>query len=141
MRPSIYTASKPKHAPRWRELRARGYNVIATWIDYADGGAVTDWQRLWLDCAREAADANITLVYIEPGDELRGAYVEMGIAIANHRRVMVVNPSNVKFTDAVNHPLVSVFDDIELALAVIDKLTKDAEASVKADIVNRRRAA
>lgn len=122
--PTIYTASKTRHAPMWRQLRATGWRVIATWIDYADGDSVTDWQRLWLSCAREAAEANVTLVYVERGDELRGAYVEMGVAIANQRRVILVNPDKVRVTDAVNHPLVTEYDSLDAGLAAIRSLHK-----------------
>jgi hypothetical protein len=128
LKPTIYTASKPRHAPMWRKLRMEGYNIIATWIDYADGSAIADWQKLWLDCTKEAAAANITLLYVEKDDEIRGAYVEMGIAIANHRRVMFVNPDRVHVSDAINHPLVTQYDNLYDALAVIRKLSDQAEA-------------
>jgi hypothetical protein len=125
--PTIYTASKTRHAAMWRDLREQGYRIIATWIDYADGSAVTDWQRLWLSCVSEAAAANIMLVYVERDDELRGAYVEMGVAIANQRRVMLVNPHRVRVSDVVNHPLVTEFEALDKALEAIRALHKPGQ--------------
>lgn len=130
---TIYTASKPRHAATWRAMRAEGFRIIATWIDYADGGAVVDWQRLWLDCVSEAAQANVTLVYIEHGDELRGAYIEMGVAIANNRRVFFVNPDNVRISDATHHPLVTTFDSLAAAKAALTNLSKVSVASSSSD--------
>ena len=133
MKPSIYAASKTSHAAKWRGLRLRGYNIISTWIDYADGTAVVDWQGLWLACARQAAAANVTLVYVEPGEELRGAYVEMGIAIASGRRIFFVNPGNVRVSDAINHPQVTEFDSLDAALKAIDHLAARAADGVIGD--------
>ena len=123
-RVTIYTASKPTHAPKWRKLRHDGLAIIATWIDYADDGAVVDWQKLWLSCVEEPARANITLLYIEEEETLRGAYVEMGVALANNRRVFIVNPHKVRVTDASHHPLVTCFTSLEVAVEAIKLLSK-----------------
>lgn len=121
MRPTVYTASKPRHAPLWRRLRDEGgLNVIATWINYAETeDAITDWVKLWVDCASEAACADVTLVYLEQGDELRGAYVEMGVALGCGKQVYFVNPDNAHVTDAIHHPLVTQFKTLEEAVAVL----------------------
>ncbi len=117
---SVYTASKPRHSQMWRKIRdTGGINIIATWIDFEKDEDIDCFQRLWIQCASEAAQADVTLLYIEPGDELRGAYVEMGIALASGKRVYVVNPQNVKVTDAINHPRVTVFANLGTALDAI----------------------
>lgn len=116
---TVYTASKPHHAPMWRAIRAAGLDIVATWIDFGDKSEVTDWTKLWVDCAAESALADVTLVYIEPGDELRGAYVEMGCALAAGKRVFFVNPNDVHVTDAVHHPMVSIFGSLHEAIAMI----------------------
>jgi hypothetical protein len=122
MKISIYTASKPRHASMWRELRSQGYNIIATWIDYPSDDHVLDWEKLWVDCFNEAKAAAVTLVYIEQGDQLRGAYVEMGIAMASGAMVFIANPHKERITDAIHHPLVTEFDTLAGALDAIDKL-------------------
>jgi hypothetical protein len=122
--PSIYTASKPRHAAMWRDLRdQQGYNVIATWIDYENDEAVQDWEKLWVDCFNEARAAAVTLVYLEAGDQLRGAYVEMGVAMASGALVFIANPHKERITDAIHHPQVTEFDSLAAALDAIDRLT------------------
>ena len=114
---TIYTASKPRHSPMWRARREEGHEIIATWIDYGpEDSDIPDWEKLWLDCVDEASRADITLVYLEDGDELRGAYVEMGVALAAGKRVYMVNRDKVRVTDAIHHPMVTEFATLDEAL-------------------------
>jgi nucleoside 2-deoxyribosyltransferase len=129
MSPTVYTASKPRHARMWRAMRKAGLNVIATWINYKDDTEVSDWEKLWIDCANEAAAADITLVYVEKGDELRGAYVEMGIAMASGKTVFLANPDGVRVTDAVHHPRVTEFHSLEEALDAIEQFGQMRESA------------
>ncbi len=121
--PTVYTASKTRHANIWRKLRDNGIlNIIATWINVDENDRNFDWEKLWIDCASESAAADITLVYLEDGDTLRGAYVEMGIAIASGRTVFLVNPHGENVTDARHHPLVSEFRYLTDAIAAIRRM-------------------
>lgn len=120
---TIYTASKTTHAAKWRELRDQGARVIATWIDdvvdkrpHAEGGAI-DHADLWLRCVAEARAASWTLLYAEPGEVLKGALVELGAALANHRRVAYVGPPDL--LTALRHPLVTHFASLDGAIAFI----------------------
>jgi hypothetical protein len=129
MKPTVYPASKPRHAPMWRNLRDRGHlNIIGTWINYdeKDDNTIPCWTGLWLACAREAAAADVTVVYVERDDVLRGAYVEMGVALASGKLVIVVNPDDVTVTDAVHHPMVTMVKSMGAALDKIDTIWKAA---------------
>lgn len=84
----IYMASKTIHAPKWRDLWDRqGFNIISTWIDEADEGQTLDWPDLWTRCLTEASTCDILVVYREPYEELKGAWVEVGAALASGRVV------------------------------------------------------
>lgn len=86
----IYIASKTTHGARWRDLRASGYPIISTWIDEAEVGATSNWPDLWHRCIKEASTAAATIVYREPGEVLKGAFVEMGAALSTGRVVFAV---------------------------------------------------
>lgn len=86
----IYTASKTKHADKWIDLRAKGYPINSTWIDEAGPGETIDHNDLWKRCLQESADAEVMILYREPGDELKGAWVELGVALTNDTKVFAV---------------------------------------------------
>ncbi len=88
--PAFYTASKTNHAAKWRQLRARGHNIIATWIDEADEGQSADYADLAERCIAEAAAADVTILYCQPGEILKGALLEVGAALAAGKEVRCV---------------------------------------------------
>ena len=77
----IYTASKTRHAPMWQQYRSDGYPVISTWIDEAGPGETQDHNDLWQRCIRESQMCEAMVVYREPDDVLKGAWLEMGVAL------------------------------------------------------------
>jgi len=92
--PSIYSASKIWHAPKWVDLRDNhGYNIIARWINIPCGtpddptGAKlltpAEKRQLWLNCQHDTVTADMTVVYAEKNNEQRGALVEMGMALGS----------------------------------------------------------
>lgn len=109
----IYIASKTKHGPRWRALRAAGEPIISTWIDEAEVGATSDWPDLWIRCVGEASCAAVTIVYAEAGEVLKGAWVEVGAALACGRRVIAVC---VDEFSVFHHPSIERSSTIEEAL-------------------------
>lgn len=99
----IYTASKTRHAPLWKERRECGFNVISTWIDEAGAGESASMVDLWIRCVREASEADALIVYAEDGDVLKGGLVEVGAALASGKPVYAVGPVQGSW---VEHPLV-----------------------------------
>jgi hypothetical protein len=117
--PSIYVASKTRHAHMWKQMRADGHLIVSSWIDEAGHGDTLDWADLWRRCVREVSSADICLVYRQGDELLKGALIEMGVAFAKDKRVFFVgNPGGI---DAVNHPLVTVFNSLESAIVAVDK--------------------
>lgn len=117
---TIYTASKTTHAHKWRELRSAGWPVIATWIDESGPGETADFSDLWTRCVSEAASAMAVLLYREPGEVLKGAFVEAGAALASGVPVHAIGCGEFSF---VNHPLVTQHATIDAALTAIRKAT------------------
>lgn len=77
----IYVASKVKHAEMWRDLRSfEKMPIISTWIDelYPD-----DMDGLWQRCISEASNAQAFLILRRPDEVLKGAWIELGAALAS----------------------------------------------------------
>lgn len=86
----IYIASKAHHGPRWLALRDAGVPVVSTWIEESGAGQTSDWPDLWSRCVSEAASATALVLYREPGETLKGAWVEAGAALAHGVPVFAV---------------------------------------------------
>lgn len=121
--PTVYVASKTRHAPMWLALRARGIRIISTWIDEAGSGQSACLRDLARRCVAEPAAADATLLYAEPGDILKGALVEVGVALGAGRPVVSVGlPSD--WSALASHPLWTRATSLEDALSLIEGLTK-----------------
>lgn len=81
-RKGIYMASKLRHAVTWKMLRSAGLPIISTWIDEAGDGETSDFADLWRRCVAEAVTAEVVIVYRLPGETLKGAWAEVGAALA-----------------------------------------------------------
>lgn len=79
----IYIASKTRHADRWLAMRDAGAPIISTWIDEAGEGQSADLHDLWSRCISESKECDTLIVYRESEDVLKGAWVEIGAALAN----------------------------------------------------------
>jgi len=93
----VYIASKAKYRAEWRALRAKGYDIISRWIDTPDeyigttiGESDLDYSDLWTAIVQDVYYCNMLIVVIRPGDVLKGALVEVGIALATDAEIWVV---------------------------------------------------
>lgn len=109
----IYIASKTVHAAKWRELRNDDVQIISTWIDEAGPGETKSFSDLWFRCVKEASEADATIIYREPGEILKGAFIEVGAALANDKFVYAVGCSEFSF---IHHNNVSQYETFEQAL-------------------------
>ena len=117
-------ASVPERAAMWRRLRAEGAPIISTWIDEAGEGETADFGELWQRVEREIKSATALIFYAKPDDlPLKGALVEVGMALASRVPVYVVVP-DIKMCPRTNRPigswishwLVRRFDTVEQAI-------------------------
>ena len=127
-RAGIYGASRasvPGRAAMWKELRdVQGWDIVSSWIDEAGEGETGDFVELWERIEREVRGAERLILYVERDDfPLKGAYVEIGVAIAAGVKVFVVAPgveieprSCRPVGSWVMHPRVTVVPDMEAAL-------------------------
>jgi hypothetical protein len=114
----IYVVSKIRHAEKWKKLREHGVPVISSWID--DGAADTiNFATAWPRYLAEASSAAYLLVYVEPGDELKGGLFEMGAGLAAGATVIVVGMVP-QLVSACAHPRVIEAASLPAALRIID---------------------
>lgn len=121
----IYMASKTAHADKWKQLRNQGIQVISTWIDEAGPGESQDLSDLWWRCISESSEADATIVYREEGEVLKGAFIEVGSALASGKIVVAVGywHDNMSF---LNHPGVVRAETVKAALQYLEGLRNAA---------------
>lgn len=114
--PSVYVASKSKYGPLWRELRDawEGHAIIvSSWIDESGEGETSDHADLWTRCIGEARSADLLIACYEEGDIWKGAYIEIGAALACQKPVYLCGRPPGSF---IHHPLVTLASDPDDAL-------------------------
>lgn len=93
----VYVASKSQYGTQWQDYRKRwakeGIKIISTWIDESGEGETENYNDLWSRCIDEAYGCNFLVAY-HAGDEVwKGAFIEIGVALAAGNIVIVVgNP-------------------------------------------------
>jgi hypothetical protein len=124
----IYIASRasiPARAAQWRYLRdVEGWNIISSWIDEAGEGETDNFSELWVRIENEIRSAERLILYAEEADfPLKGAYIEVGFALAFGIKVFVVAPgvtieprSRRPIGSWMDHPLVAHVPDMATAL-------------------------
>jgi len=92
--PLLYVASRASLLERpqmWRALRASGWRIASTWIDEAGEGETGDFADLWHRIEAEVRASDGLILYAERGDfPLKGALIEVGMALWMHKPVAVV---------------------------------------------------
>lgn len=122
----VYTASKLKHAPMWRELCASTPHLQfhARWLKHNSLGTPDTPEHaveFWLQDEQDVRDADAVLVMAEGDDHLRGALVEAGMAIAYGVPVIVVG-THADYGTWQHHPGVTRMDDLASALLYLRSL-------------------
>lgn len=119
-------ASIPERGAMWRQFREQGVLITSTWIDEDGEGQTEDFTDLWERIQEEIQQCDVLVLYAEPGDfPLKGALIEVGIALGLRRSVVVCLPgvslehrSMRPVGSWIWHPLVQRNDDIEGILQV-----------------------
>jgi hypothetical protein len=120
----VYPASKAKHAPWWRALRAAGVPISPDchWIDWsanepgAPEASAEDWCGHWQGCIHGAANADVLLFLDMPGENQCGAIAELGAALAAGKQVFLVSEN---WWSIEHHPRCRKFRRLEDAVAAL----------------------
>ena len=91
----VYTASKLHYAPLWRKINEENPHIFfhARWIKHVAIGTPDSPEnaiRFWVEDEEDVRTADAVLIYAKPGEHLRGALVEAGIALACGVQIIVV---------------------------------------------------
>jgi nucleoside 2-deoxyribosyltransferase len=118
MTPRIYVASEVKHASLWLSARADGYPIISTWIDEAGPGETPSLAALWERIVPEVLSADAFVIFRDGFDEiLKGAYVELGIALAAGLPIYAVGFDDAHAPSFMQHPQIrKTYQSIAAAL-------------------------
>lgn len=122
----VYTASKMRHAARWRELCASTPHVQfhARWLKHTAIGTPDTPEHaveFWLQDEQDVKHADAVMLYAEGDEHLRGALVEAGMAIAYGVPVIVVGKHS-DYGTWQHHPGVTRVEDLTEALAYLKTL-------------------
>jgi nucleoside 2-deoxyribosyltransferase len=90
--------------------------VTASWIDKAGEGRTADYSELATRCIADIESADILLLYCEPGELLKGALIEAGIALALGKQVRCVGECASLSRVFNRHPLWRQFATVNEAL-------------------------
>jgi len=140
-RERIYVASRasvPERSEMWRYWRGRGFNIVSSWIDEAGVGETASFAELWTRITKEIVSCDRLILYAEPSDfPLKGALVEVGIAIALGKPIFVVN-NGCKLTDDykpfgswAHHPLATFVGVVHDAFTLRSNEDKPTQGHVE----------
>lgn len=85
-----YVSSKLKHAQMWREARDNGMPIISSWIDGEKLEGSKALENMWDTYFTELKNCDSLVLYVEPGEVLKGALIEVGAVLADGKDVVVV---------------------------------------------------
>jgi hypothetical protein len=108
----IYTASKTKHHEIWKEYRARSYPISSSWIDEALPGQTKCKSELYQRCINEVVRSRVMVIYAPAEDEMKGALIEWGAALATSIPVLYVGAEH----SWCRHPLVWDLTSLDWAM-------------------------
>lgn len=119
----VYTASKLKHAAKWRDLCAAHGHIQchARWLKHNTIGTPDTPEHaaeFWLQDEQDVKHADVVLVFADGDDHLRGALVEAGMAIAYGVPVIVIG-KHPDYGTWQHHPGVRRVASLDLAIDVL----------------------
>ena len=100
-----YVASKTHHGGEWVEKVNCGHKINSSWI-FRHDEEIEDWSELWKKCIEEVSNASCLVIIKREGDELKGAWVELGAALAHGKRVFACGIDDYSIH---KHPLIENF--------------------------------
>lgn len=118
---SVSSRAIPERIKMWRHFKTLGVTITSRWVELDEQNyQAVCWDSIWCHVVREIAESDMLVFYAKKEDfPLRGAFVEVGIALAFNKPVTVCIPGvDLQSYSArplgrwVYHPLVSRNDNI-----------------------------
>lgn len=127
-RPRVHVASRSTYGQIWRSFRERypEIRVLSTWIDESGPGETDDMADLWTRCIDEARAADYLIALHIEGDTWKGAFVQIGAALASGAEVILVGYPPGSW---VAHPNVRRAYSLDAAAKVIMEEVGRAQAT------------
>lgn len=121
----IYVASKTKHSKKWLTFKDAGYLINSTWIH---GVESTDLEDLWKRRCIEVNMAKVLVAYREKGDILKGAFIEIGVALSKPKLVLLAGDwEGMSF---LHHPTVKQLPTLNEAMAQASRICRASSVIV-----------
>lgn len=90
----IYVASRasiPERGKMWRNYKEQGSQIVSSWIDAKEELTTDFLTGLWTEIEKEINLCDILVLYVDKEDfPLKGAFIEVGMAIALGKPVFVI---------------------------------------------------
>jgi len=127
----VYVASTMHHRGMWKHYRrlwaSQGVRIVSSWIDCGDDHdrqSPLHYGGAWISNVREITEAKALLCFGSGKDILRGALVEAGVAIGQHKPVIIIDvvdpiPGHPRWGTWQYHPLVHYAASPEDALSIL----------------------
>ena len=119
----VYIASKMQHAEKWRDLYNKsGLHIVSRWpflepfVEPTKNNALKFWQ----DDVADIKNCDVLMIYAEENEHLRGALVEVGLALGLGKYVVVIG-DHPDFGTWRYHPRVYNLVDLDQAINFIRK--------------------
>lgn len=113
----VYFASKMEHAEKWRKLYTRCH-ISSRWpfLEPFVEPTPENARKFWQDDYTDIRNCGVLICYAEEGEKLRGALVEVGMALGMGKQVWLIG-DHTDFGTWRYHPQISIYPDLETALA------------------------
>lgn len=122
--PAVYFASKIRHGDMLRTLVADWpCTNVSRWhsmVHFEDQAAPADFIWCWMIDENDIRNANLLVLYSEEDDILSGALVEVGMALALGKVVIVVGRGK-SFGTWINHPQILRVETLDQARHIIEE--------------------
>jgi nucleoside 2-deoxyribosyltransferase len=117
----VYPSSKVKHAPMWRKLQSKVPHLFlnARWLKWAEkeNGLTTKQFR---ECQEDIETSDVLILYAEEGDVLKGALVEVGMALSKGIRVIFVSSDMLSYGTWVYNNSVTWVSNMKDAMNLLE---------------------
>lgn len=126
----IYPSSKIAHASIWKAMRdAGGYDINATWINYEIVERGKSCDILWQECIAQVLDCDLFFIYHQNGEALKGAFIELGIALTSPKQPIIVMVGMDEYTisDYRHNDRIKLFDSMSSAVGFINSVIAERE--------------